>query len=347
MGILDTLSQVLDSGNDAYYRSIAANTKVMFPDLDEDAFVNYYKRFTNMNQIQSTMVQQQVEERLLKIRAAEKPGKACMGMCHIRDARCGECLKMQQPFVDGIELVRQIERGISDPSVLHMKKFTKCTLCSAPYESGERECPYCGTAYPADAVTIDLPTDPGELKMLSRKKAAEVWTAFPALRKMQAEMVKEDYKKSNADGDIMICYVAAMEAAAIRKTAPMTAEQLRQGAEKYDTTLVGYMYGVINGEMNSVAAEELSKQAEAANQARKQQHEANMRRIQEQHERDLERNQRRLNMIYGSGPPKYSGGGGFQRTCADCTYYSAGARKCGHSGFSTNAGDSCGYFRIK
>lgn len=346
MGFLDTLGQVLSYSNDMQYYNLAATLKNTYPDLDTEAFVKYYRRFGNMTQIQFNNAQQQMQEYIQGIKLAEKPGKACMNICRIRDGRCDECLKMQKPLVDGIEQVKQMERAIADPYYLHMKKFTKCTLCAAPYESGESECPYCGTAYPDDAVTVDLPKDPGELRMLSRRKAEEAWSFFPKLRKMQATMVKEDYS-GDSDAEIMLCYLAVTEEAVILQTGPMTAEQLKQGAEKHDTTICGYMYGVINNEFNSVTGEEQVQRMKAENQARRERTNEKLRMMQEQHQRDMDRYQRQLNMVYGSGPPKYVGGGGFQRTCADCTYYSAGARKCGHTGFSTNAGDSCGAFRIK
>lgn len=81
---------------------------------------------------------------------------------------------------------------------------------------------------------------------------------------------------------------------------------------------------------------ERSRQIEAERQATLKQIQ------QERHQRELEKIKNNAPQYVAAG-----GGGASSHTCADCTYYSAGAGKCAYKDYKTNAGDSCGFFRWK
>lgn len=86
----------------------------------------------------------------------KNPGPLC-GTCNINDSRCESCLAEQQKMLDAVDEAQDFEQAINElnnnPAAASEKnKFTKCSLCGAPFEKGMRSCPYCDTPYPFGSI---------------------------------------------------------------------------------------------------------------------------------------------------------------------------------------------------
>ena len=138
------------------------------------------------------------------------------------------------------------------------------------------------------------------------------------------------------------------------KKAKMSLSDLYFAADHYHMNVPAYLRELFNGSSGVKTAAMIRKeeQDKIESELRKQELERDREYYEQKRERErqqsLERLKRTNNMIYSSGPPQYVGAGtSVSRTCADCTYYSPGARKCAYKNQSTNAGDSCGFFSRK
>lgn len=291
-------------------------------------------------------------KRAEKLTNRPKPGKLCFGTCWIDDERCVGCAAAQEKVYNEIIEVQQMERALGNPELLHSsKKFDKCDLCGAPYEPGETACSYCGKAYPEGIISIDLPGSIDELRMLVRRKAYEAWQGYPDIVQQQIDWLKKDADEA---GDVIMQVNFGVASTTTRQSYTMSLEQLERGADLNAMSLSEYMMAVINGKVESEAAKALKQQQDAAHaqktEQRQRQHELNMAAIERQRQSNAEFWERQRASYR---PPQYNGGSGvsgsrgYSHTCVDCTYYSAAAGRCAYKDTSTNAGDSCVFYKLK
>ncbi len=291
-------------------------------------------------------LQKQLEERSKRLEERKKPGKLCWMTCWIDDERCAACAAAQEKVYNGIDEVHQMEKALMYPELRSVKKCDKCTFCGAPYEPGETVCSYCGTEYPEGAVSIDLPTNPEELKRLMRRRAVEVWSLYPDVIVTQIKQLLND---ATAADDLIYRVTYAMLSQNLAESYAMTLEQLEHGAEINAMSLSEYMMAVIKGQVEAESLKVVKAQREALNKQRREamnaQHEREMASIERQKQANAEfwERYRRDHQPAGYG----GGAGGSSSTCIDCTFYSAGAQKCAYFNKSTTAGDYCNRFRRK
>lgn len=331
------------------YSHITMSEEQYVPGLDNGLF----RRYVEMLDRGGEKLLKEVQARAEKLQNREKPGKLCFGNCWIDDERCIGCAAAQEKVYNSIIEVQQLEKALADPELLQSsKKFDKCDLCGAPYEPGATACSYCGKPYPDNIVPVDLPKSTDELRRMIRRKAYEAWQGYPDIFQQQMDWLK---KEADDADDLIMRVNLGMASNVARQSYAMSLEQLERGADLNAMSLSEYMLAVLYGKVESESAkvvfQQLSQQQDA-NQARR------LERMQLEHEakmKALDRQQeywKRQAEIYR--PPQYSGGsggggggGGDWRTCVNCTYYSAGARRCAYKNQETNAGDSCGFYRSK
>ena len=273
----------------------------------------------------------------------QRPGKMCTISCKVDDERCTECLKEQQAILDGIVELQNLERNVelanTQPQVLKKSKITKCSLCSAPFEKGEKKCPYCDTPYPVDALSADIPETKIEQNQLMLEKANEVFGLYSALYAKQADYsINKDAVPGLLKGFIDISMSIGTN------TMKMTAPQIQRGANEYGVSYSEYISGIIAGTYKTIPKIQQEKLLEANRQMQEQN-----RQIDAQAQAKLRQlNQEKMNIqsrMFTHNTTQYSGGS--DRTCYNCTYYSAGAGRCASTGRTTNAGDYCGRHKWK
>ncbi|MCH5275527.1 MAG: hypothetical protein J1E65_06780 [Lachnospiraceae bacterium] len=329
------------------YSYITMSAEQLVPGVDNQLF----RRYLEMVDRGGEKLQKEIQMRAEKLMSRPKPGKLCFGTCWIDDERCAGCTAAQEKVYNGIIEIRQLEQVLMNPELLNSKKFDKCDLCGAPYEPGEIECTYCGKAYPEGSVSIDLPKSIDELRRMIRRKAYEAWQGYPAVIEQQVNWLKKDADEA---GDVIMQFTFGAMSTVVRPSYTMSLEQLERGADLNAMSLSEYMMAVILGKVEAESAKALKEQQEAAHaqkmERNRQQHELNMAAIQQQSRSQQEFWERRRASYR---PPQYNGGSGvsgsrgYSHTCVDCTYYSAAAGRCAYKGTTTNAGDSCVFYKLK
>lgn len=297
-----------------------------------------------------------------------KPGVACFYTCWIDDERCQECLAEQAPIERGLKELRQIENAIANPEILNEKRFEKCTLCGAPYEKGETECPYCGSEYPANAALSGLPNTVNELKQAALNKAVEVWELYVPLFKKHLDRLK-------GEGGMLFKMSFNMLGMLTEQTMMMSAQQLQQGAQKYNVELSDYMCGVMNGSMESITTtqfkenslkyceeqsetnkrrlqeskEKMDKYNEEQRIIRERQHQQEMERLERQRQSNEYIHQLQMNKIANSAPKYVGSPASLGYCCGNCIHYMSHSNECAYSKYHhpSNASDYCGDHRSR
>ena len=329
------------------YSYITMSAEQLVPGVDNWLF----RRYLEMVDRGGEKLQKDVQARTEKLTNRPKPGKLCYGTCWIDDERCVGCVAAQEKVYNGIIEVRQLEQVLMNPELINVKKFDKCDLCGAPYEPGMTSCSYCGKSYPDGLVSVDLPGSIDELRRLVRRKAYEAWQGYPDIAQQQIDWLKKDADES---GDVIMQFNFGAASPITKQSYAMSLEQLERGADLNAMSLSEYMMAVIYGKVESESAKALKQQMDAAHareaEQRRRQHELNMAAIERQ-SRSQQEFWERKRASYR--PPQYNGGSGvsgsrgYSHTCVDCTYYSAAAGRCAYKDTSTNAGDSCVFYKLK
>lgn len=185
-----------------------------------------------------------------------KPGRFCNKTCVIDDERCSPCLALQKDFEMQISQLEKLEEmeTLSAEQVQQLKQsktITKCSLCGAPYERGERACPYCGTAYAENAIDFDIPLSKVERHNLIMSKAEETWEVF-----MKLSMLNLQYAKDTADPGWIgaIVKFTAGVGTAMPNMLKQNASEIQQAAGHYGVPISQYICGVLSGEMKTLKA---------------------------------------------------------------------------------------------
>lgn len=293
-------------------------------------------RTGNLN-ASNQLTNQRTEERnklIPELSARPKPGKHCDPVCWIDDERCQECLAQQQRFQDTFEELQKMENAASAQGAVGAavgKKPTKCTLCGAPFTKGASECPYCGTAYPAGAFSAGISYGTADdAKIAAHAQAQQACVMYADLKKNQAQRLADSGKYPK-----LFKFTPASLEALWYKFA-MTADQVKQGADRYGVSRSSYIAGVIGGTFTSVSETAYKEWKEKENQQREEQQ-------QRQREASNERFQQQLNMI-NSTAPKYVGGPqSVGYCCGNCVHYMSHSNECAYSKFHhpKNASDYC------
>lgn len=217
-------------------------------------------------------LRKQVEERAQR----PKPGVFCRSVCMVCDERCTPCLALQQVYGDLISQMEKLEEmeNLTTEQVQQLtrsKKITKCSLCGAPFEKGNKECPYCSTPYPEDGIDFDIPLSKQERRALVLKKAEEAWNVY-----MQFSTLISQYLKDTAGDDWVGKFQKFAGGMAVSAQGMMkhSVAELQQGASHYGVSLSQYLYCIGTDEMKPLKVLEAQ--------------EANRRRAEEQQRRNAE-----------------------------------------------------------
>ena len=313
--------------------------------------------------------------------SGEKPGQLCSPTCNINDTRCEACLAEQQKILDAIDEAQALELAInklnSDPEAAAGKnKFTKCSLCGAPFEKGMKSCPYCDTPYPSDAILGDVPTNKIEQDNLMLEKAAAVSALYSALYKRQTQNSQEAIK---AKLPSILGGAVGFVGGRIGNMMDMDKTEIKKYAGENNVGYCEYVLGVIQGTYQSPKRIMLDNQAEALNnynqnmarkmdegRERSRQIEEKQRQIaaerqliyerqrqqrletqeelkkirQERHERELRMAKSRT---YGYGVVSDS------TCCGNCVHYMSASNECAYSQYRhpSSASDYCGNHRSR
>ena len=202
-----------------------------------------------------------------------KPGVFCNKVCVIDDSRCTPCLALQEELGELLVQLEKMEEMAELPSeqvqqLSQRKKITKCSLCGAAFENGNKSCPYCGTPYPEDGINFDVPLSRQERKTQLLNKAEEAWNSY-----LKFFVLNNEYMKETAGSDWMGKIQKFVGGAGNMLQGQMkhNASELQQGADYYGVPLSRYIHGVAVGEMKAMKVlryEEMSKQLNAQQQQR-------------------------------------------------------------------------------
>lgn len=282
-----------------------------------------------------------------KLENRPKPGKLCHKLCPVNDMRCEACLSEQQNILAALENLENLEQAISNSQTRGVLPLAdKCSVCGAPFEKGEKECPYCGTAYPKSRAA-DIPATELERDRLLLEKSAEAFALYSELYKKQIV-----YKAENPELPSIVKNMMKLSKTMEEKNMVMTSEQIRQGAQSNGVSYAAYISGVMAGVYKSIPQINMERQTAALQQRSaeltKQSQEMNAQMVAQQRAREQQsRQENAQRQAQMASSKSYGYSGGASRTCYNCTYYSAGAQACAMNGRSTNAGDYCGCWKLK
>lgn len=287
--------------------------------------------------------------------ARPKKGPFCDPNCRLSEDNCPACLARQEQILARFSELEALEKNMelmkSNPEMVKAKRFTKCTLCAAPYEKGSTVCPYCDTPYPADALTVDIPVSEAEQDKLLLDMATSVYAEYTSWMSDWRKLLNKGKKATFANGfNKLSKFITGYDMDTLQV---MNSQQIRACANKYGVSYREYIYGVMTRTYKSVG--ELALDEKNAKMKKEQEewqklHEQNMASLQAQRQNRssytmMDHMQRRAeNSSYG-----YSGG--TTRCCGNCQYYGAG--KCcatggKYEGWSRNASDDfCGSYKMK
>lgn len=295
-----------------------------------------------------------------------KPGQLCNSRCEINDSRCEACLAEQQQVLDAMGEAQKLEQAINNlnnnpaAAAVPEKKPTKCSLCGAPFEQGEKACPYCDTPYPSAALSApspeNLPTNKIEQDNLLLEKVASAWALYSALYKKQIQNNLESMKARTPGflGGVMGAFNSKLS-----DTMDMNAAEIRQYANENNVSYYEYVIGVIQERYKSAKVVMLEKQNEMIKeqQRRNQEYFDRNREIEQWRQDRLRQTQQERNEIMmrraERSAPNYvggSGGGGGSSSycCGNCKHYMAGANECAvHSWTPKSASDYCSDHRSR
>ncbi|MCH5344040.1 MAG: hypothetical protein J1E64_08375 [Acetatifactor sp.] len=182
-----------------------------------------------------------------------KPGVFCNKVCVVNDERCTPCLALQQEYGNLISEIAKLEEmaDLTSEQVQQLtqsKKITNCSLCGAPFEKGNKECPYCSTPYPEDGIDFDIPLSKPERRAMISEKAEEAWNSY-----MKLLALVNQYFKDTAGNDLFGKFqkFAGGLGSTFQSTMKHSVTELQQGADYYGVSMSQYLYCVGTGEMKA------------------------------------------------------------------------------------------------
>lgn len=273
-----------------------------------------------------------------------KLGKFCEPTCRsYNTALCESCKERQAALDEKLLALQKLDEAIRSPRPQTPAKPrpVKCAVCGAPFESGARECPYCGAAYPAFDEPSDLPESDYDHEQLYLSQAADTYNTYSAMR--QAISDQNLSAVQNKIPGILRGFSDGVFEHVVSMFAPMSQDQIRQGAQQYGVSYYEYVYGAITNKyksvpyMNSEQRLETMRQQTAESRAAQQEYSARNRQIEQERQAKLrkinqERSARAFNMTAGRAP-QYSGGGGgggggHSHCCGTCEFYRIYDKSC-------------------
>lgn len=291
----------------------------------------------------------------------KKPGTLCIASCTINDIRCEACLAEQEKIQAALDELQNLEAAIenarNNPQFAEVR-ITKCSVCGAPFEKKEKECPYCGNKYPAGTVTANIPATEAERDSLLLQKASEAYGMYANMKKRVTENKNSDMKNKLPGvlgGMVSSVYTAASNFAA-NSFVDMTPQQIKQLARQNNVSYYSYITGVMQGAYKSAGdikmqeIQQITKEYQEENaRLRAEQRQIDRELRQKQQQSSMESYKRQMAFIASKPAPQYNGGP--TRCCGTCKYYGAG--KCcatggKFEGWNRNASDdTCGWFSMK
>lgn len=302
------------------------------------------------NQQKLQQIQQEVAKRNMEFAKLPKPGEKCPQFCR-QNEECEACLKQQQEFWEGLKAFERLEMQPPKAEATNMaKKPEKCSLCSAPFEYGKKECPYCGTVYPAyDMDSEELPQDGVARQEALLKRAQALYTIFCQVNERFVRLSYEVFMV-----DLVAQYPSDYKDAvfqdrmALQKGPYMDERMLFAGAQKYNLKLSEYIYQIASGRILPLPIEQRNEQLQREDAIRHQNHEIQMNAMRQNHERSMEQMRRQGEMLVNK-TPQYNGGGsgGLEKCCGNCVSYMAANAQCARDGLGRSATEFCGWYSMK
>lgn len=286
-----------------------------------------------------------------------KPGKFCPSTCQlVGEEHCGVCLEQQAKLEEKLLSLERLDAAINapQPQTPAKPKPVKCSLCGAPIENGLRECPYCTTPYPAfdDSVdTSDLPQSNLERDRLYVTSAVETYAMYAEIRQETGKLAAEQFQNKfpKALQGILGTITTPISAA----FGPMSAEQIRQGAQQYGVSYYEYVLGTINGAYESRQFVQVQERVQAENKrieeqnAAQQEYFARNRQIEQERQAKIRaiRKEQNDRMIADAKNhvAHYGGYSGGSSCCGNCRYYMVATNECANNKYMhpSGASDSC------
>lgn len=283
--------------------------------------------------------------------------ETCPAKCAYDRNICGECLKARLEILEALNYAEHPEE--------YRRNFNAAEQTPSSGDDAEGASGVSARFVPSSTMSpeqqayeliynhkqkdLDFAYSPERKKVTINIACATGWIANPTMPK--AMLLKLTEESINEDLRLL--------------KAKMSLSDLYFAADHYHMSVPTYLRGLFEGNPNLKTAAVLRKEQQEERereigQETRERLDREREITQQQRERDRqlreetraklkqieqEKHNRKLEMIKNN-PPQY-GGVVTSRTCADCTYYSPGARKCAYKDRATNAGDSCGFFKWK
>ncbi len=278
------------------------------------------------------------------------PCETCCRPCRLSGGDfCARCVELQQPFAKGLQELRTMEAAIDAGSAGAPQKTAptscSCSLCGAPYEENETECPWCGTPYPPGAGIAALPSDIGQLKLLYRRRCEEVWGLYNDFYNVYEEEFMNKFRGNLLVDNPLSKRLLSLSMQGKQK---MTSEQILANAEHYNVPVSAYLLGVVTNQYFSTGVMAKVESLQQRGEALDRMNEISERNLQIEREKNeklrairLENAARQINQA-ASHVGHYVGGGGSSGgdgcVCGHCVNYLPSGRcaaEHGHNGFTT------------
>lgn len=311
-----------------------------------------------LNSPEIAQMNQRAEEYANSILQKKKPGILCHAKCSAREEDCEECLKRQEALLPALSSLEELDDAVNsnDPGkrVLIMKTLSpnaKCSLCGAPVEEGESECPFCGTEYGNifKDEEVELPSSSAERHQLLADKAADFYSRY---------LEWNEFRRSLSRGvidtvagfypDYIAAYIYKMEEVN-NFSNQMKRQDIISGAKYYNMSEGKYVSEVIGVLQNNIDYDKnpnavypwyevlihdennaMQKQFEVEREQQRKLHEAQMAAIDARAKSQQEYWQR-----WGAThkTPQYNGGGGGSSgslgvVCGSCMNYMPSSGRC-------------------
>lgn len=313
--------------------------------------INLFEMLDNIKNSQQVQSASASIKNATGVSLGERPYSTCPMGCFIAPEACEECKSYKEALKKVLEDVENLEAYYSNfvvDSDAMPGGERECWYCGAPVLGVSKECEYCGS---------DLGNGKSLIRVQSKNEIpdpiAKATDIIYERQKMAARYQKEKGSGGLLKGLLGMGGMAAMKMNAFDK--PMTVQEVKETAQSYNVSVGTYLSGLDTGayltkagKTNQDMMNQINQQMEKNAQLRAQQNA--QRQAQFEAQRSQGSSSRYTMMDYQqrraeSYNPGYSGGS--SRTCYNCTYYSAGAQACAEKGRSTNAGDSCGLWKLK
>jgi len=218
-------------------------------------------------------VMSKLEQMQNDVLSRPKPGQLCNPGCPVDQTKCPQCLKMQEEIQTLMPELEGLDYLVTHPEELQRMENSVCSLCGAPYEKGEKACPWCGTVYPGRDISVDedMPEDVREWDAYYLQKTSAVYDKYAEMKLFQSEIGKQYLMQQippllqGVVGNLASSMTSAM-GASTSELFPMTAAEIKEGAKKHQLTYYGYISAIMRDEIQNLRQEKFQAKAEIMNQ---------------------------------------------------------------------------------